>query len=176
MGFGSGTAAGDSPVEMLMSIQAPFQVQMHFGMPAAGRARDLGRFPDAVRGSLDIIRLDQEAGHAILDYLAEPTAPERDDWSPARVGVSGSHAEGLVPFRRADNDSRTGHCRPHGRSRYSSMHRHTWQVTSGADLFSRVLRVVDVAVDVDPGSGGPGDVDRLGGALLGTQPAAEDSA
>jgi hypothetical protein len=51
------------------------------------------------------------------------------------------------------------------------MHSHAWRVTPGVDLFSCVLGVVDVAVDVDPGSGCLGVVDRLGGSILGTQPA-----
>ena len=149
---------------------------MPFGMLAACRTRDLGRPPDAIRGRLDVIRRDQEAGHAIHDYLAESTAIERDHRSPARLSVSGSHAERLVPPCRADHDRCAGHCRPHRCSRHSLMHRHAWRVTPRVDLFSCVLGVVGVAVDVDPDSGRLGDVDRLGGSLLGTQPACENSA
>src|SRR5450759_388059 len=39
---GPATPADDSPVELLMGIQTPFQVEMPFGMLAARRARDLG--------------------------------------------------------------------------------------------------------------------------------------
>ncbi len=120
---------------------------------------------------MDVTLRDQEAGHTIHDYLPEPTAIERDDRSPARQSVSGRHAEGLVPPRRADDDSRPGHCRPHDGSRHSIVHRHAWLAAPRVDLFARVLGVVGVAVDVDPGSGRPSDVDRLGGSLLRTQPA-----
>src|SRR6266542_5690011 len=172
----SASWADDSPVELLVSIQAPFQVKMPFGMIAAGRAGDLGRLPDAVRGRLDVIRRDQEAGHAVHDYLGESTAPERDDGSPARLGVSGSHAEGLVPPCRADHDRCAGHDGPHGCARHSLMHSHSGSVSPGGDLVSRVPGVIDVAVHIDPGPGRLGDVDRLGGSLLGTQPASENSA
>ncbi len=75
-----------------MSIQTPFQVQMPFGMLTACCARDLGYPLDPVCGTLDIVRCDQETGHAIGDYLPEPTAIERDNGSPARQCVSGGHA------------------------------------------------------------------------------------
>src|ERR1017187_3250463 len=93
----SRTPADGSPVELLVSIQTPFQVEMPFGMLAARRARDLGRPPDAICGRVDVIWRDQEAGHAIHDNLAESTAFERHDRSPARLSVSSSHAERLVP-------------------------------------------------------------------------------
>src|ERR1017187_3068416 len=170
------TPADGSPVELFVSIQTPFQVEMLFGMLAARRARDLGRPPDAICGRLDLIWRDQEAGYAVHDYLAESTPFVRHDRSPARLSVRGSHAERLVPPCRADNDRCAGHCRPHRGSRHSLMHRHAWRITPGVDLFSCVLGVVDVAIDVDPGPGRLSDVDRLGGSLLGTQPACENSA
>src|SRR5216683_1521985 len=75
---GPGVLADDAPVELFVSIQTPFQVQMPFGMLTACCARDLGNPPDPVCGTLDIVRCDQETGHAIGDYLTEPTAIERD--------------------------------------------------------------------------------------------------
>src|SRR5580700_5081148 len=97
MGCRSARRADDPPVELLMSIQTPFQVKMPFGMISAGCAGDLGRLPHALRSRLDVIWRDQETSHAIHDYLGEPAAPERDDGSPARLRIGGSHAKGLVP-------------------------------------------------------------------------------
>src|SRR6202042_2886914 len=57
--------AGDSPVELLVSIQAPFQVEMPFRVLPAGRAGDLRRLPHAVGGRRDVVGSDQEAGHAV---------------------------------------------------------------------------------------------------------------
>src|ERR1700722_6555559 len=111
--------ADDAPVELLVSIQAPFQVEMLFGVLPAGRAGDLRRLPHAVGGRRDVVRRDQEAGHAVHDDLGEPTAPERDDGSAARLSVGGRHAERLVPPGRAEHDRRAGHGRPHGRARHS---------------------------------------------------------
>src|ERR1700683_558860 len=98
-----GIRPDDSPVELLVSIQAPFQVEVLFGMVAAGRARYLGCPSDAVRGRLDVVGRDQEAGLAIHDNLAKSAPLERDDRSPARLGISGGHAKGLVPPGRAEN-------------------------------------------------------------------------
>ena len=56
------------------------------------------------------------------------------------------------------------------------MHGHVGRVTPRVDPFPGVLGVVDVTVDVDPGSGRLGNVDRLGGSFLGTQPPGENSA
>src|SRR5450755_266531 len=71
-----GTRTDDPAVELLMGVQTPFQVEMALGMAAACRARDFGRPPDAIHGRRDVIGRGQEAGHAIGDHLAEPTAPE----------------------------------------------------------------------------------------------------
>ena len=56
------------------------------------------------------------------------------------------------------------------------MYRYAGRIPPGGDLVSCVVGVVHVAVYVDPGSGRLGDVDRLGGSLLGTQPASEHNA
>ena len=53
------------------------------------------------------------------------------------------------------------------------VNRHAGPGSSRVDLFPAVLGVVGVAVDIDRHSGRAGDVDGLGGALLGTQPARE---
>src|SRR5580704_1910196 len=172
----SGRPGDDSAVELLVSIQTPFQVEMTFGMLTAGRTRDLARSPDTICRRADVVRRDQEAGHAVHDYPAEPAAIERDDRSPARLGIGGGHAEGLVPPGRADHDRGAGHDRPHRCSGHALVHGHAWLVASGVDPFSGVVGVIDVAVDVDPGSGRLGNVDRLGGSFLGTEPAGEDGA
>ena len=44
---------------------------------------------------------------------------------------------------------------------------HAWQLTARADLLAGVVGVIGVAVHVDRDPGGPGDVDGLGGSLLG---------
>src|SRR6266481_8190839 len=73
------------PVELLVSVQAPFQVEMVLGMVAAGRTRNPGRPPDGLRGGLDVIGRHQETGHAVRDHLTEGPAVERHDGSPARL-------------------------------------------------------------------------------------------
>src|SRR5262245_49810238 len=161
---------------MFVRIQTPFQVQMPFGMLAACCARDLGYPLDPVRGTTVVIWRYQKAGHAIGDYLPQPTAIERDYWSPAGQSVSGGHAEGLVPPRRAEHHSSPGHCRPDGGSRHPVVHRDAWPAAPWTDLFLRIRGVVSVAVDVDPDSGRTSDVNRFGGSLLGTQPASKYSA
>src|SRR6202035_2048180 len=85
----------DSPVELLVSIQTPFQVEMPFGMVAARRAGEFGHPPDAIRGRLDVVGRDQESGHAIGDHLAQSTPLEGDDRSRARLRLGGGHAERL---------------------------------------------------------------------------------
>ena len=52
------------------------------------------------------------------------------------------------------------------------MYRHARQGPARADLFPGVAGVVDVAVDVDRDSRRAGDIDGLGGSLLGAQPPA----
>jgi len=94
-------------------IQAPFQVEMPFGVIAAGGTRDLSHLRQAGRGRRDIVRLNQEAGHAVHDCLGQSAAPERDDRSPARLRVSSGNAERLVPPCRAHHHGRASHHRPH---------------------------------------------------------------
>src|SRR5260370_41478364 len=65
--------ADDSPVELLVSIQTPFQVEMPLGMVAARRAGEFGCPANAIRGRLDVVGRDQESGPTILDHLAEST-------------------------------------------------------------------------------------------------------
>src|ERR1700689_3740417 len=92
-GGGPGIAAADSPVELLVSIQAPFQVEMRFGMVAACCPGYPFRVPDAICGGVDVVRRDQEASHAVHDYLGQPAAPESDDGRPACLRVGRGHAE-----------------------------------------------------------------------------------
>ena len=110
------------------------------------------------------------------DHLAQPATLERDHRSPAGLRLGGGHAEGLVPFCRAQNDSRTGHSLPESRPRHSPVNRHTWRVTSRVDLLAGVLRIVGVAIQVDRDACRLRDLDGFGGSLLRTQPAGEDGA
>src|SRR5262245_46716407 len=77
--LGSLTCGADDPsVKLLMSVQTPFQVEMALGVPAAGRARDAGDVPYALRGGPQVVGRDQEAGYPVIYDLAEPAAAERD--------------------------------------------------------------------------------------------------
>src|SRR6202046_1572409 len=62
VGCGPGAGTDDPSVELLMGVETPFQVEMAFGVAAAGRARDAGNPPDAVRGGPDVVGRDHEGG------------------------------------------------------------------------------------------------------------------
>src|SRR6266699_2369720 len=70
----------------------------------------------------------------------------------------------------------TGHAVRYHLTECPAANRHAGPGSSRADLLPAVLGVIGVAVDVDRYSGRAGDVDGLGGALLGTQPAREHGA
>src|SRR5271169_2886432 len=89
---------GQPPVEPLMSVQAPFQVELPRGVLAAGRTRNPGRPPDGGHGGPDVTGRHQEAGHAVRDHLAEPSAPEADDGGSAGLRLGGGHPERFVPL------------------------------------------------------------------------------
>src|ERR1700722_5083518 len=122
---GPGTGPDEAPVELLVCIQAPFQVEMVLGMIAARAARDLDSVADAVGRRLDVARRDEEAGHAVGDDLGESAALERDDRRPGRLRIGSGHAEWLVPHGRADHDRRLGHGRPERGPRYRRMDGHS---------------------------------------------------
>src|SRR5260370_27437723 len=99
---GPSTLADDPLVEPLVSVQTTVQVEMARRMLAALRARDTRGHPDGAGGRPDVAGRDQETGHMIHDHLTQPAALERDDWSPARLGLRGGHPAGFVPLCRAD--------------------------------------------------------------------------
>src|SRR5580658_5305572 len=148
-GCGPGAGTDDPSVELLMSVKTPFQVKMAFGVAAAGRARYAGHPPDAVRGGPDVVGRDQEAGHAIRDYLAESATAESDHWGPAGLRLGGRHAEGFVPSCRTDNNRRARHHRPQGSSGHSWVNHDAGLGAPRADLLAGVVRVIGVAVHVD---------------------------
>src|SRR6202042_1109389 len=165
-GCGPGAGTDDPSIELLMSVETPFQVEIAFGVAAAGRARDGGHPTDAVHGGPDVVGRDQEAGHTVHDHLAEPAAAESDHRGPAGLRLGGGHAEGLVPSCRTENHRRAGHYRPQGRSGHSRVNHDAGLGAPRADLLAGVVRVIRIAVQVDREPGGPGDVDGLGGSLL----------
>ena len=116
------------------------------------------------------------AGLAVDDHLGERAAPERDDGSAAGLCLGGDHPERLLPLRRAEHDGRAGHRLPQRRLRHGRVNGDPVLGAARVDLLPRVVGVVGIAVDGDLDAGEPRDGDRLGGALLGAEPAGEQRA
>src|SRR5512132_1252085 len=109
MDRGPGTSADDSPVEPFMSLEAPPEIQPAFGMRAAFRTRQSRRPLDGIGCGVDVVGSDEGPGPLVHYDFAECAAIEGDDRCPARLRLSGDHAERLVPFRGAENDGRACH-------------------------------------------------------------------
>src|SRR6266487_7018105 len=69
-GLRPGTVTGHPPVQPLVSLQAPFQVQVGLGVAAARGARDPGRPADGADGRTRVAGRDQEAGQPVGDHLS----------------------------------------------------------------------------------------------------------
>ena len=89
-----GAGTDQAPVQPLVSVQAPFQVEMALGMIPAGRTRSPGHPPDGLHGGLDVTGRRQETGHTVRDHLTEDPAPERHDGIPARPCLGGGYSQG----------------------------------------------------------------------------------
>src|SRR5215831_2030893 len=107
-GLRSGTLTGHPPVQPLVSIQAPGQVQAGLGMAPARKARDSCNPADRADGRPQVAGRDQEAGQPVGDHLTERAAPERYHGCPAGLRLGGGHAERLVPPSRVQNDNGAG--------------------------------------------------------------------
>src|SRR5580700_6822217 len=100
---GPGPGKDDPTVELLVRVQAQFQVEIALGMATAGGARNTRHSPDLICGAADVVRRDQIAGYAISDDLAEAAAVEGDHRGAAGLRLGGGHAEGLIPSCRAQD-------------------------------------------------------------------------
>ena len=146
------------------------------GVLAAGPTGQRGRALDGLGRGLEVAGRDQGAGLAVDDHLGERAAPERHDGSPAGLRLGGDHPERLLPLRRTEHDGRAGHRLPQRRLRHGGVNGDAGLGAARVDLLPRVVGVVGVAVDRDVHAGQPRDGDRLGGALLGAEPAGEQRA
>src|SRR6478672_11891096 len=93
MDRGPGTGADDSPVQPFVTVETPSEIQVAFGVRAAFRTRQSRRPPDGLGCSGDVVGLDEEAGPFVHDDLAQCAAIEGDAGCPARLSLSGNHAE-----------------------------------------------------------------------------------
>src|SRR5262249_38785190 len=142
-------ATGYSPVEILVRVEAQFQVELALGVLAAERPRHARRLRHGISASLDVIRRHQESSDAVHDHLTEPAAPERDHRSPARLSFRGGQSEWLVPPGGTQYDRGSAHDLPQLGPGHRLVNGHPRPVAPRIDLFAAVPEIVDVTVDVD---------------------------
>ncbi len=159
-----------------MRVEAQPQIEIALGMLAASRARQLGRPRDRVGRRVDVAGRNQEARLPVEDHFLERAAPEGHDGCPARLRLGGDHPERLFPPGRAENDRCTTKRLPDDGSRNAWVDDDARIGAAGVDSLPRVLRVIAVAVNVDPDVCRTRNFDRLDRSLLGTQPAGKDRA
>src|SRR5579862_8001260 len=114
------------PVETLVRVEAQFQVEPGLGVLTAGGPRDPGHLRYRFDGGPDVIRWHQETRDLVHDHLREAAAPERDDGSPARLGLRGGQPEGLIPAGGIQHHGRPGHGLPQGGPGYCLVNGRPW--------------------------------------------------
>ena len=92
---------------------------MGLGVPSTGRPPDrLDAHQGPGRG-IDVTGQHQKTSFAVAHDLLQGTPAEGDDRCSSRLRLGGNKPERLIPSRRAEHRSGSGHDRPQLRARHA---------------------------------------------------------
>src|SRR5258708_3936601 len=171
---GPGTSPRDSLVQRFRGIDRRSEVELALGVHGALRGREPGGPPYRLGCRPDVARLDEEARHLVDHHLRERAAPKRHHRGAARLRLGGDHPERLIPAGGTQHDRCTRHRLPELRSRNARAYQHIPIAAPRIDPLAGVAVVVAVAEQLERDTRRAGDLDRLGGAFLGAEPACKD--
>src|SRR5258705_11929314 len=125
------------------------------------------------RGHCRIDVVDQKAGHPVGNQLAHRTSRVGDDRRATRHRLDDAVTERLVEVDRGEQCMRTPQYFGALRLFDGAEVAHLLAVDVRRDLDTEVRVVLDDPGDVEPAATSAGDLDRLGGALVGVDPSEE---
>ena len=141
------------------------------GEPGDRASVEAARRSDRGHRRIDVV--DQKAGHPVLDQLAHRASRIGDDRRATGHRLDDAVAERLVEVDQVEQGVGTAqHLRAHGGIDGAEV-AHLLAVDVRRDLVAEVLLVLDDPGDVEPAATSTGDLDRLGGALVGVDPTEE---